>query len=69
MTVFDKIVIFLALLGWIGGGFFLMKNFKKFFGPHPDDPSETSAARMLGQTQIWSIWIGIALVGFYYLVK
>jgi len=67
--VFEKAIVAIFLIVWIWGGIHLIMNFKKIFGPHPDDPSETPGARSLGQTQIWSVWIGIIIVGFYFLFK
>ncbi len=65
----EKSLVFLFLLSWVWGGIYLIINFQKIFGPHPDDPSETPGARSFGQTQIWSVWIGIIAVGVYFLFK
>lgn len=65
----EKSLVFLFLLSWVWGGIYLIINFQKIFGPHVDDPSETPGARSFGQTQIWSVWIGIIAVGVYFLFK
>lgn len=68
MNGFDRFLIWLFLIGWVWGGLYLMKNFNRFFGPHRDDPAETSAARSFGQPQIWVTWLFIILALLYYLL-
>lgn len=65
--IVEKIAALIFLLFWIWGGIHLIINFDKYFGPHPDDPAETSGSRSFGQPQIWTIWIGMILVIFYFL--
>jgi len=69
MNGFEKLIVFILLIAWIWGGYYLIRNFKRIFGKHRDDPSETSAARLLGQTQIWSVWIGMIICGIYIIFK
>ncbi len=69
MNGFEKFILLIVLILWTWGGLYLIKNFNKIFGPHPDDPSETPGARSYGQTQIWSVWIGMIAIGIYYLLN
>jgi len=66
--IVEKSILFILLLFWIFGGFYLIKNFNKIFGPHRDDPSESPGARSLGQTQIWSVWLGMIIAAIIFLM-
>ena len=67
MVILTKIILALFLLFWLGFGVWLLIRFERLFGYHPDDPSETSGARTLNLTQVWSVWFGILAVTGYYL--
>jgi hypothetical protein len=67
LTVFAKISIVLFLIFWLGFGAWLLFRFEKLFGFHSDDPAETSGARALNQTQIWSCWFGMFAIAVYFL--
>lgn len=64
-----KIFLAVSLLTWIWLGFFLITRFKKLFGAHPDDPSETPGARSFGLAHIVTIWIGIFGLLIFFLIK
>ncbi|MDB9741849.1 hypothetical protein OAB00_03235 [Akkermansiaceae bacterium] len=59
MLIIIKVLLVAALLAWIYLGFYLVANFNKLFGAHPDDPSETPGARSFGFAHIVTIWIGV----------
>jgi len=63
----EKTFTVLFLILWIWGGVYLVKNFQKIFGAHPDDPSESPGARSLGQTQIWATWVGVIVALIWFL--
>ncbi len=67
--MFEKLILVLFLIAWIWGGIKLMQNYQRIFGPHPDDPSESPGARSLGQTQIWSVWIGMIIGVLYFIFR
>lgn len=62
-----KSFLAISLVGWIYLGFYLITRFKKLFGAHPDDPSETPGARSFGLAHIVSIWIGVFALLIYFL--
>jgi len=64
-----KIVLGILLILWVYVAYYLISRFKKLFGAHPDDPSETPGARSFGLAHIVTIWIGIFGVLIWFLVK
>ena len=59
------VVIFIILWCWLG--YWIFSNFRKIFGKHKDDPSESAGARSYVIVQISSIWI-LMLAAFIYLL-
>ncbi|NJM36843.1 MAG: hypothetical protein HC845_02635 [Akkermansiaceae bacterium] len=65
----DKIVLALFLLGWSVLGLWMLVKYERLFGHHPDDPAESSGARMLNVTQVFSVWFGFFAMAFYFLIR
>ena len=69
MFVLLKIALALFLIGWSGLGLWIMLKYGQLFGPHRDDPAESSGARALNVTQVASVWFGVWAVTFYFLFR
>ncbi|MGJ8678554.1 MAG: hypothetical protein ACSHX0_13650 [Akkermansiaceae bacterium] len=64
--IYFKIAICVMMLAWCWIGFYMVTNFKRLFGAHADDPSETSGARSYGIAHVLVIWFSVmALLGFF----
>jgi len=48
----------LFALFWVALGLYLLINYQKIFGQHPDDPAESPGARSFGVCHIVAVWIG-----------
>lgn len=68
MTILLKIFLALFLVGWSGVAMWLLVRYEDIFGWHRDDPSESSGARALNMTQVWSVWFGFFAVAVYFLI-
>jgi len=64
-----KTGIILFLIVWMWLGVKLIINYSKLFGPHPDDPSESSGARSFGVAHIIAVWVGGFCLAVYFLFK
>ena len=64
-----KIFLVICILAWIWVAYFLITRYKKLFGAHPDDPSETPGARSFGLAHIVTIWIGMMGLFIFFLFK
>ena len=69
MIILIKISLALFLIGWSGLGLWMLVKYYSLFGYHPDDPAESSGARALNMTQVWSVWFGFFAVAFYFLIR
>jgi hypothetical protein len=69
MIILIKISLALFLIGWSGLGLWMLVKYDSLFGYHPDDPAESSGARALNMTQVWSVWFGFFAVAFYFLIS
>lgn len=69
MIILIKLILALFLIVWSGVGLWLMVKYENLFGWHPDDPSESSGARALNMTQVWSVWFGFFAVALYFLIR
>jgi hypothetical protein len=69
MIILGKVVLGLFLIFWSGVGVWLMVKYGQLFGPHHDDPAESSGARALNVTQVTSVWFGFFAVAFYFLIR
>jgi hypothetical protein len=69
MILVIKLALVLFLLAWSGLGVWLAVKYENLFGWHPDDPSESSGARALNMTQVWSVWFGFFAVAVYFLIR
>jgi hypothetical protein len=69
MIILIKISLALFLIGWSGLGLWMLVKYDSLFGYHPDDPAESSGARALNMTQVWSVWFGFFAVAFYFLIR
>ena len=69
MIILIKLVLALFLIAWSGVGLWMVVKYENLFGWHPDDPSESSGARALNMTQVWSVWFGFFAVAFYFLIR
>lgn len=67
MLIVAKITLILFIVFWLGFGVWLLVKFERLFGYHPDDPAETTGARALNQTQVWSCWFGMLAIAVYFL--
>ena len=61
------ILLFALLIAWTWVGYFLVTRFKKFFGPHKDDPSETPGARSFGLAHIVAVWVSAFALLIYFI--
>jgi hypothetical protein len=69
MIIIINFFLVLFLLAWSGLGIWLAVRYENLFGWHPDDPSETTGARALNMTQVWSVWFGFFAVAVYFLIR
>ncbi|MFT3992045.1 MAG: hypothetical protein QM680_11605 [Luteolibacter sp.] len=66
MIILMKILLVLFLIAWSGFGLYLLIHFDRYFGRHPDDPSESAGACSLNVTHVASVWFGFfALAGYF----
>lgn len=64
-----KIALGAFLVFWVIVGFKLIVNYERLFGPHPDDPAESSGARSFGVAHIVAVWVGAFALALYFLFK
>lgn len=69
IMILIKIALALFIIFWLGFGAWMLVKYEGLFGYHPDDPAETTGARSLNLTQIWSCWFGILAIMGYFLFK
>jgi hypothetical protein len=69
MVIIVKIFLALFLICWSGVGLWMLIKYDQLFGYHPDDPAESSGARMLNVTQCASVWFGFFAIAFYFLIR
>ena len=69
MIVFLKIGLGIFLIAWSIFGLWMTVKYGQLFGPHHDDPAESSGARALNVTQVASVWFGFFAVAFYFLIR
>ncbi len=58
---FFKTFFWLCFAATLFAGFYLMKNYQRFFGVDPDVPSERSSARVYTATMVFAVWIHMLL--------
>ena len=69
MTIFIKLGLSFFLIAWSVLELWMLVKHERFFGNHPDDPSESFGAQMLNVTQVYSVWFGFFAVAFYFLIR
>ncbi len=69
MIILIKSALALFLIAWSGVGLVMFVKYDAVFGLHKDDPSESSGARALNVTQVVSVWLGVLLIAFYFLIR
>lgn len=69
MFVIGKLALALFLFCWSGVGLWMLIRYDALFGLHPDDPAESSGARALNVTQVFSVWFGFFAIAFYFLIR
>jgi hypothetical protein len=69
MIFLIKLALVLFLFAWSGFGVWMAVKYENLFGWHRDDPSESSGARALNMTQVWSVWFGFFAVAIYFLIR
>ncbi|MGL4399029.1 MAG: hypothetical protein ACRCXD_04100 [Luteolibacter sp.] len=69
MILFIKLALALFLIVWSGAGLWMMFKYDALFGFHKDDPAESSGGRALNVTQVVSVWFGVFVVAFYFLIR
>ena len=52
-----QIVFFALFLGTLSIGGYVVANFNRFFGPHPELPSENSSSRTYTKVQVILVWL------------
>jgi hypothetical protein len=55
--LFFKSFFWIAFAVTLFIGFYLMKNYQKFFGVDPSVPSERSSARAYTATMVFAVWL------------
>lgn len=59
--VFSSLFVFMLFVG-----FYIFKNFEKFFGVDPNMPSEGPSSRAYSKVQVFSVWAhATVLVGAF----
>ena len=58
MIYFVKVGLVLFIIGWSGFGIWMVARYAVLFGPHRDDPAESTGARSFGVTHIILVWFG-----------
>ena len=61
-SVFIEFVFFLAFLGTLVVGVYLLRNADRLFGADAGMPSENSSSRSYGKMQALVIWAHVALL-------
>lgn len=69
MIILLKMSILFFLAGWSWLGIWMLLKYDRFFGLHPDDPSESSGARALNVTQVAAVWVGVFGMAVHFLIR
>ena len=69
MEILINTILVVFILGWTAFGVWMVVKYAVLFGPHRDDPAESSGARALNVTQVASVWFGVWAVTFYFLFR
>lgn len=66
-VMLSKIALVLFMLGWLGFAGWMLLKFESLFGYRSDETVESSGARTLNQTQVWSCWLGVFVLAGWFL--
>jgi hypothetical protein len=69
IQIIIKIGLSIFLIVWSMLGVWLVMNFHRLFGSHPDDPAETPGARSFGVAHIVAVWIGGMALAIYFISR
>jgi hypothetical protein len=69
LQIIIKIGLGLFIILWSLLGGWIVMNYNRLFGPHPDDPAETPGARSFGVTHIVTVWIGGMALAVYFISR
>jgi hypothetical protein len=69
LQIIIKIGLSIFLILWSLLGVWLVMNYNRLFGPHPDDPAETPGARSFGVAHIVAVWIGGMSLAVYFISR